>query len=146
MKNVKTYGIIKDNQLHLTKRNEFFKTISNAFKEGDRLIVTAEKIYRKRTTKENAYYWVLVDILYDHLVSLGWDDFKCKEDVHELLKYKLLKKDMVNKQTGEVLDSVRTTTQLSTVEMMEYIEDMKTWCAEMFGLNLPEPNEQVKLF
>ena len=132
--------------MDLCKRNEFNENIQRNFKDGTRCIVTVQNIYKKRTSKGNAYYWLLVDILYRGLIEIGWSDFKNNEQVHELLKFKFLKTEIANQETGEFIEYIRSTTDLSTVEFAEYIEEIKIWSAEMFGIKLPEPNEQMEIF
>lgn len=65
-----------------------------------------------------------------------------KNEVHEICRVLFLKTEKVNEATGTVFELVKSTTELTTVEHMEYSESIRRWAAMEFGINLPEPNEQ----
>jgi hypothetical protein len=89
---------------------------------------------------QNRYYWgVIVDLIHRQLVSDGWE--VSKEDVHEMLKVKFAIKEIFNEATGEVMQSIRSTTEMSTTEFDSYNEDCKKWAAETLDLYIPDPNE-----
>lgn len=64
------------------------------------------------------------------------------EDVKNMCKWKFLKYSIVDADGVFIGDNVRTS-KLSTLELNEFIEQIKAWAAE-FGIYLPDPGEQVK--
>lgn len=116
--------------------------------EGKQLILTIERKKKTRSHPQNRYYWgCVVPIIRHGLIDAGWerDKIGSSEQVHELIKHLFCKKiEVFNEDTGEVLELPATTTQLSTTEMMEYIEDIKKWAAEFLGVYIPDPNEQLE--
>lgn len=100
------------------------------------LIIRKRK--KHRSNQQNKYYWVLISIISDHL---GYD----RDTIHEIVKYKFLKKESVDNNTGEVYEYVCSTTKLSTVEFLEYVENIIRWSAETFSIVLPLPNEQIEI-
>ena len=67
-----------------------------------------------------------------------------KEQTHELLKYKFLKREFITSD-GDILQSIGSTTELSTKEFNEYIESIQIWSAEYLNVNIPDPNEQTEI-
>ena len=67
------------------------------------------------------------------------------ERIHEFLKAQFNRQSITvaNKETGESIDSEisGSTTELTTVEFMEYIENVLRWAAEFLSLVIPEPNQ-----
>lgn len=111
---------------------------------GKEIWVEFYKYTKSRTNKQSSYYWaVVVPYVTDYLVEAGWDRYKLNtEVVHEFLKEKFLKHDVVNEIDGQILTVTRSTSDLSTVEMAEYIDNINRWCLEFFNVGIPAPNSQ----
>jgi len=108
--------------------------------EGKKVTIRMERFSKKRSMPQNRYYWgVIVELIYRQLVSDGWE--VSKEDVHEMLKVKFAIKEIFNEATGEVMQSIRSTTEMSTTEFDSYNETCKKWAAETLDLYIPDPNE-----
>lgn len=93
----------------------------------------------RRSDKQNRYYWPcfvqpLADFLkqQDHGIT---DDY-----AHEILKHKFLRREVKDVNTGEVMTFTASTTELTTAEFNEYLENCAQWLAEMFGIVVPEPS------
>lgn len=102
-------------------------------------IVFELSISKKRSKKQNRVYWMYVNTLSE---CTGFSS----EEMHEVLKFKFLKSELVNVNTGEILEFVKSTTELSTSEFTEFIDKIRLWSIEKLNVNLPLPNEQINLF
>lgn len=119
--------------------------------EGKRVEVTIQKAKKKRTTPQNAYYWgVVIPILQQGLADVGY--LYNKDATHELIKRHVAEtepgaivEEIVIEKTGEVLSRIRSTSELSTSEFMDYLEIIKQFASESLGVYIPEPNENLKL-
>jgi hypothetical protein len=92
-------------------------------------------IRKKRTDKQNRYYW---GVVIDYIArQMGESD---KDEVHKTLAMHFLGYE---EQTygGVSFQSTRSTTSLSTEEMTEYIETVRRWAAEFLALNIPDPDQ-----
>lgn len=122
-----------------------FKQTINELKDGKHHI--AIKDLRKRSIHQNAYYWgVMVPIIKSALYDAGYDEVKTNEDAHEVIKHLHLKRRIVSKQTGDVIDISESTTKLSIPEFNEFIERVCRWAAEFLGAYIPSPNEEMVMF
>lgn len=92
----------------------------------------------KRSDRQNRYWWVLVTILSN---DLGYT----KEEMHEILKYKFLKREKVDERTGLVMEYLGSTTELNKMEFADMITDLRRWSEQDLNIYLPEPNEQTEL-
>lgn len=62
------------------------------------------------------------------------------EQVHEMCAQRWLRRTvMVDPGTGECMDVVMSTSALTTGEMTEYIEAIRAWALDVFGLDIPDP-------
>ena len=129
----------------ILKRNR--NLILDALKsfEGQNILITIQKQKKTRSNPQNAFYYgVVVAIMQQCLKDAGY--LMTNEQVHEMLKLKFLKESiLVNEQTGEYLERIKSTTELSTIEFMEYILEIQKFAVEYFNTVIPDPNENLTL-
>lgn len=102
------------------------------------------KVQRKqRSTLQNAYYHaVVVKMVCEGLRDLGHE---IDEDLtHEFLKGKFNSENVVGND-GVVESIPRSTTEMNTVEMMDYVAKIQVWAAEFLGIVIPDPNQQMTI-
>lgn len=142
---IETFGQIKeDGKIYFSKRNQFDDEIKSLFKAGTRCLITVEKVSKKRSNQQNRYYWLVINIIKNELNKNNWK--LTDKNVHEIMKLRFLKTDIINESTGEILPLLKSTSDLTTTEEMEYLSDVCTYGRENLGCNIPEPNEQIEIF
>ena len=82
----------------------------------------------------------------DGLRDMGYDEIKNDNQAHEILKARFLKKTVGNPETSMVLETIRSTTELTKLEFCEYIEEIQKFGAEFLNIQIPNPNEQLTVF
>lgn len=124
------------------------KVVKNAFanlKDGAHMVKITNK--NKRSNNQNAYYHgVVLPIILQGLKEVGYNEVKTVNDAHEVLKYLFLKKQIPNVNTGEVITTLGSTARLTTIEFMEFIEQIQQWAAEYLNVQILAPNEQLQIF
>lgn len=130
------YSNIKDGKL---QRN-ISEQISNDIKafEGKRIEIKIQKLKSTRSIQQNRLWWMYVTII---AKELGYD----KNEMHEICKYKFLKKEKLDENTGEIFEYVGSTAKLSRIDFVELIDGLIQWSAEVFSIVLPSPNEQLEI-
>ena len=128
------YSDVKEGQLQNNVRNQIKQALPRF--EGKRVVITIDKVKSKRTAAQNRLWWMYIGILSDHL---GYH----KDEMHEICKFKFLKKEKLIEQTGEILEFVGSTTELSKGEFAEVVDRLRQWADESFSVYLPLPGEQV---
>lgn len=113
--------------------------------EGKTVTITIEKAKKKRSNPQNSFYWgIVLPIMQKALKDTG--HLMSNNDVHELLKLRFLKEAiMVNEETGEVIERVKSTTELTTSGFMDYLSEIQRFSNEYFGIVIPEPNDSITL-
>lgn len=107
-------------------------------------VLKAEKKKKKRSLSQNDYYWlILTDYIQPALYGEGWRDIKTKEDAHDFVKELFLKEKIVNEVSGDTRTRIKSTTELSTVQFNEYLEEIWQWSAEYLMIEIPAPNTQL---
>lgn len=122
------YGKVKDGKLKLDAPHSYLVELSKL--EGLRIELTISKERLTRSLSQNRYYWgVIIEILSD---SFGYD----KEEMHEALKFKFLKK---HEDTDLV--TVGSTAKLTTAEFTEYIDEVIRWSSTEYQIVIPSADE-----
>lgn len=136
-------GKIKDGKMTIINRKSFDDYV-NSLPDKD-ILITIEKKIKKRSNHQNAYYYgVVLKIVRQGLIDQGFDNFRNDESVHELLKYRFLKVDESNPD-GLFVERIKSTTELSTSQFMDYIAEIQRWASEFLNVYIPEPNEELML-
>ena len=143
MRQTSTYGSVKAGKLKISYRDKFMESIKNL--SDGRVEVKVRRLYKQRSTMQNAYYW---GCLLQEFVD-GYEDTTgekiTKEQAHQLLKSEFNYTEMVNQKTGEVKRIAKSTSELTTTEFMDYIEYCIRFIAEWFGRTVAEPGEQKEI-
>lgn len=100
------------------------------------LILRKKKKYR--SIQQNKLLWTYYTMIADHT---GFS----KDEIHSILKLKFLKVEKANQSTGAIYPYVRSTTELTTTEMMDYISEIQKFAAEDLDVRLPDPYEQFQI-
>ena len=113
---------------------------------GTELEIVIRKKKKKRSNRQNSYYHsIVIPIVLDGLIDAGYERKELNSEVvHEFLRKTFLKKVITN-DSGEFIEVIHHTSELSTVEMMEYIADIQQWASEFLNIIIPNPNEQSNL-
>jgi len=97
--------------------------------EDKEVEVIVRKLKKERSNEQNRYYWgVVIKLLSEHI---GYID----EEMHEALKLKFLRDD------SRKIPTLRSTTDLTTIEFEEYLEKIRIWAAQELNCYIPLPNE-----
>ena len=117
------------------KKGAFIPADPTAFRlvfaklEGKAVEVVVRKKEKHRSGAQNAYYWgIVIDII------SGATGFTPQE-AHDAMRFKFLT-DM----QGE-LPKVKSTSELTTVEFLDYIALIQQWASEFLDCYIPEPGE-----
>lgn len=112
---------------------------------GKPLTLTIERKKKKRSSPQNRFFHgPVLDILQTGLIDAGYNEARSKEWVKDLVKYKFLRSEAVSETTGEVIEVIRGTSDLTTSEFMDLMADVTQWAAEYLGIEIPDPG-QVEL-
>lgn len=140
---LKTFGSVERGSLTVYNRQEFLD-ILKTWKDCS-VELTLQSKTKGRSTSQNKYYWgCVLPIIKDALREQHGLTYT-SEGLHDFLKTKFNSIEIHN-QDGVVERLPISTTELNTVEFETYLEDIRNWCLDFFGVRIPLPNEQTELF
>jgi hypothetical protein len=122
-------GYIENGVLYLEKDWKYNELVKKL--EGQQVELQLRKRRMVRTNQQNRYlHGVVIPILAEHL---GYDHIEMKD----ALKWRFLQTHQ------DKLPTVRSTAELSTAEMTEFIEQIRRLAAEL-GCDIPSPGEAAE--
>lgn len=137
------YSEIKSGILTIFHKYQMEKWVKSQ-KDG-KFEITFKKPTSKRSLAQNNYIHLLFGIFSDHMIEATGDPQYTTERMKSMAAGKFLMVDEANPMTGEYSGQrVRSTTELSKIEMAEYFEKIIHWAAETFWIELPFPSENLK--
>lgn len=115
------------------------RTEITALFEGRDIEVIVRRKKKHRSSPQNRFYWaVVVPMVRAGLKEIG--EILSLEQVHELLKFRHIREQRIDENTGEVaFEYTRSTAELTTVEFAEYIERCAQFAAEYLRVTIPDP-------
>lgn len=126
-------GYVKGGKMFIRNRHDFDKSIKMF--EGKQIEIVVQKKRNVRSLQQNRLWWLYVTIISE---SLGYE----KDEMHDILKFKFLKRERVVESTGEIIPYLESTTRLTRSEFSNVVDAVIRWAAEM-DIVLPEPNHQL---
>jgi len=109
--------------------------------EGKEVEVEIRQKKSRRSSPQNRYYWSAVIPALKHAMEAKGFVIKSKDQVHELMKFKFLKGEILNVATGELIETLGSTRNLSRSDFSDYIMQIKAWAATYLECDIPDPNE-----
>lgn len=144
MKQLLFISNVKDGQLQMNVRKQIATKLP--YFNEKRVKITIEKLHGKRSNPQNAFLHLILTIFSNELIDLTGDERLDMETVKSMCKIKYLSENLIDEETGEVKATyVRKTSQLNKEEMGEFIENVKRYAMDMFGIYLPDANSQIQL-
>ena len=96
---------------------------------GKDVEISIKSLSRKRSLNQNDYYW---GVVIPYLLSVIQTD---KDSLHHYIKTEFLA------DYSTPIPTVKSTTDLTTVEMEEFLTRVRNWASSEYGLYIPLPNE-----
>jgi hypothetical protein len=125
------------------------KAIREAFAhfEGKEITVTVERKKKTRSPEQNAYiHGYLFPGIYHSMLEAGWNKEELSLNrVKEHCKSLFLRESIYNEQKNQYIEYVKGTSECSTLEICEFIDNCIRWAAEELGAELMYPNEQSEI-
>jgi len=125
---------------HIENQTSFTKFIRN-LKDGKWMLEASP--YNRRSIPQNRYlHGILIPEFRLGLNDVGYDEVKDDAQAKEIMKAMFLKRRIINKETGEVLEYTQHTSDLTKEEMNILFDEVIKFSAEHLNRQIMYPNEQ----
>lgn len=113
----------------------------NTLDKSKKYIVTVKEYKPARTLNQNSYLWGVVYKLIAQ--ETGSDSDTVHEDLKREFGYREDRYSIVNGCLIE--DNLRSTKTYDTLEMTNYINNIKNWAVTFLGVVIPDANSEVSI-
>ena len=122
--------------------SDFYREL-NALKGRYRLVV--EKYRRSKSNPQLRWlYGQVYPIVLKGLNDAGWE-FTTIAEVDEYCKSMFANREVLNRHTGEIMTVPGLKRDMTTTEMMTYVDAIRDWASEYLNINIPEPMQQMTM-
>ena len=140
MKKITIPSNVKNGKL-VQNRNLIQKAIASF--EDTNINITIERLSKKRSVQQNAFYWGVWIPIIQQAINDTWGEFYPPNEVHNVLKALCNYEERPNPATGEIQRVPVSSTKLSTYEWeKEFKQQVRQMCMDNFNLDLPEPDNE----
>lgn len=142
---IKHIAKFQDGKLILNNLALFQWDLENYKGKDIELIIRGTK--NTRSNRMNRYYWrVVMKILTTYFNEEQTFNKRINaETTHELMKMKFLGTNIWRLPDGKEMEALESSAKLTNKEFIAYFENIIAWSAEMFGIQIPKPNEEEML-
>lgn len=142
MKSIEFVSLVHGGKLVPHVRNAIMVALSGM--EGKLVRITISESKRRRSNKQNDFYWgYVIPIVKAMFIEQGNDIDN--DGVHEYLKMHVSGlKEVIKDPSGVRKSIVLQSRKLNTHDWEDYITKIRVWAAE-FGVQIPFPNEDLEV-
>lgn len=121
-----------------SKLMNFVKESVGSLPDKSYFEIIVKRYIKPRSLSQNNYYWMGIGMVADFLgVS--------PDELHESMKYKFLRKEVVIESTGEVLYFIGSSSKLNAQEFDEFVTKVWAFCATDLDFHIPPPNTMLSI-
>ena len=80
------------------------------------------------------YFSVVVEMVKEGLLDLGWREIKTKEDAHQVIKKLFVAKKPEQEEPS--------TKDFNNKDWIRLVAEVQQWAAEFLSIVIPDPNQQ----
>ena len=131
---------------NLKRNREQIKQVIASF-EGKEIIISIDKAKKTRSSNQNSYYWGVCIPLIQSGLKDATGEFRSSENIHYNILLPLFSPslEIINIDTGQILSERMSSSEMTTVQFMEYVMEIQKWASEFLNINIPDPNEEIIL-
>ena len=136
-------GIGDGVSFRVVNSSDFYQQI-NTLKGRYRLVV--EKYRRSKSQPQLGYLFGCVYPMFLRAaIDAGWEDLTSVSDVDTWCKAMFAGRDIVNRQTGQIMTVPGMKRDMTTTELSAYTNQVRDYAAEYFNTYIPEPGTQIEI-
>ena len=140
---IEAIAIVDDNGWRVLNRDSLTAELKQLPKGRYRLLI--EKKRSKKSHDQLGYlFGAVYPLLLKHLNDAGYE-FANVAEVDAFCKAQFASREIVNRNTGDIVSVPGLKREFSTTDMMTFIDAVRNWDAEYLGGYIPGPETQTQM-
>jgi hypothetical protein len=144
MKKVTAIGIKEEFKPYRVINAKLFRQELDSLPKG-KYTHTVEKYKRKASHEQFKYLYGLVYPLSMIALNDAGYEFVNIDEVDQFWKSMFANKEVLNRETGEILKIPLSKSQFMTIDEMTYCDAIRNYCSEYLMTSIPDPDPNWKL-
>jgi len=144
VKKIQAFAEKEDNKPLRILSREGFKASFDGLPKG-RYRITVEKYVRKASTSQFGYLYSTVYPLALVALNDAGYEFTNTDDVDMFFKALFANREILNRETGVIMNMPMTKSQFTTIDEMTYTNSIRDYVSEYLGAFIPEADPDYKL-
>jgi len=145
--------MIKLVYIGLKENGKPFRIVNKALLEKEliglpagRYRLTIDKWRKEKSNPQLRWLFGQVYPLVLHgLIDVGFEDITTIEEVDAYMKSMFANREIINRNSGEIITVPALKRNFTTVEMMTFTDSIRTWSQEYLNVTIPEPGESYEM-
>ena len=143
MKKIQVLAVKEDGKPFRVLQAKVLREMLDRLQSG-KYRLTVEKYARKAAASQLGYaYGYVYSSSLLALNDAGYE-FTNLEQVNDFWMMMFATKDILNRETGEIMKLPLHKSEFTTSEMVAYIDQIRTYCSEYLGVFIDDPNVEWK--
>ena len=143
MKKVSAIGIKEEGKPFRVVNASVLSADLNSLPKG-KYQMTVEKYKRKASPPQFRYLYGLVYPLSMIALNEAGYEFVNVDQVDSFWKAMFANKEVLNRETGEVMSIPLSKSEFKTIDEMTYCDAIRSYCAEYLNADIPDPDPNYK--
>ena len=143
MKKITAIGIKEEGKPFRIQNKTGLESSLNDLPNG-KYKLTIDRYFNKSSPAQ--FGWLYACIYPMSLIALndaGYE-FVNVDEVDIFWKSMFANKEILNRETGEIMNIPKSKSEFVTVDQMAYCESIRIYCSEYLGVNIPDPKSNYK--
>ena len=142
---LKYFAIKEDNKPFRVVNSKLLKADCDRLPSG-RYSLVIEKYRKSKSNAQLAWlYGQIYPIVLRGLNDAGWDEITNVDQVDAMMKDRFANREIVNINTGEVMEVPALKRNMSTTEFITFVEAIRKWASEYLNINIPDPGTNFNI-
>lgn len=144
MQKIQYIGIKEDGKVFRVVNSKLLTEELNRLSKG-KYRLTVEKYRKNKSNPQLGYLFACVyPIVLRGLNDAGWE-FTSVNEVDEYCKSMFAEREVLNRNSGEIIKVPGLKRNFTTTDMMTYISAIQSWAAEFLNIEIPDPESNIEI-
>ena len=143
---------MKIQYMGIVEKGKAFRVINDKYLKQEltelpvgRYRITIDKWRKNKSLPQLGYYYACVlPMFHRAALDMGWE-FPSIDDLDFWLKSQFANKELINKNTGEIIEIPALKREMTTTEFSTFVNQVRDHCAEFLGVHIPDPETNLEL-
>lgn len=144
MKKIKYIAVKEDGKAFRVINARLLREETDRLPKGRYDMIIQKHVKNKSNPQLGYLFAGVYPLVLQALNDAGWE-FTSIDEVDEYCKSMFSSREIINRHSGEIMDIPGLKRNMTTTEMMTYVDAIRDWCSEYLNVYIPEPETNLTI-